>query len=265
MRGYILLMSDYIDILGSLAELARKKAISIIKKHGRGVAKKVSDGAYGHRSSLIDVEVEKAIIKSVEDNDLPFNIFTEEAGHMDRGYPWTLIMDPVDGSNNAETGIPFYSVSLALTRGTLKDVEYAFVKNIPLNVDYWAVRGGGAFRDGIRLHTEPGTNVFFLYLGRKAWARSYELARIARRVRDMGSASLEMIAVAEGIADLFHYGFKDGGALRIVDIAASYLIVKEAGGIVLDGNLNPLDMQLDFNERKNVFALADQSIMEVLK
>ncbi len=258
-------MDEHIALLKSIGALARDTAEDCISRFGEDVAKRVREGAYGHRSSLIDVTVEDAIISFIKEEDVPFNIFTEEAGHIKRGYEKTLIMDPIDGSNNAESGIPFYSVSLALTSGTLKDVEYAFVKNIPMDTDYWAIRGKGAFKNGRQIHTKPGSGLFVMYLGRKAWDKTYTLARKARRVRDLGSASLEMITVAEGIADVFHYGFSDCGALRIVDIAASYLIVKEAGGMVLDGALNPLDMELDFSQRKNVFALAGEEMRRVVE
>ncbi|NPA75392.1 MAG: inositol monophosphatase [Euryarchaeota archaeon] len=258
-------MQDYIEILRNIANLASKTALRTIKKYGKDSAKKVRDGAYGHRSSLIDITVEDKIINYIENNNLPFNIFTEEAGHLKRGYTRTLIMDPVDGSNNAESGIPFFSVSLAITSGTLKDVEYALVKNIPTGTEYWAVRGRGAYKDGSPIKVRPGTGLFVLYMGRKAWEKAYRLAKKSRRVRDMGCASLEMVMVADGIADLFHYGFAEGGALRIVDLAASYLIVKEAGGLVLDDTLSPLEMELKFDDRKNVFALASEEMKKVIE
>ncbi len=252
-----------LDILREISNVARYRFLELESEGREKLSSKAGKGAYGHESSRMDVEVEKSIISFVEENDFPFNIFTEESGWMDRGYEETLIIDPVDGSYNAEHGIPFFSVSLAVTSGTLRDVRIGYIKNIPMNMDYWAIKGKGAFRNGEKLHVSPGTNLFVIYLGKNASHRAYGIARKARRVRDLGSASLEMVTVAEGIADVFYYSFKKYGALRIVDIAASYLIVKEAGGIVIDESLNPLDMELSFNERKNVIALSDERMKEV--
>ncbi len=258
-------MNELIAILNSIADEARKAALRTLKKYGPDSGKKVKEGAYGHKSSIIDIEVENKIIKFVESNDLPFNIFTEEAGHLTRGYEKTLVIDPVDGSYNAENGIPFYSVSLGVLRHSLKDIEAGFVKNIPMNINYWAIRGKGAYRDGVKMRVSPGKRLFVIYMGSKASEKAYRIARESRRVRELGSASLEMIMVADGIADLFLYAFRNGGALRIVDIAASYLIVKESGGLVMDDSMEPLDMALDFKERKNVVAIADEELMKVVR
>ena len=257
-------MEDIIDTLKEIANIAMYKYENIKKEH-KELSKKVSVGAYGHQSSLMDVSVENAVIEYIKSEKLPFNIFTEEAGLIDRGFEKTLIMDPIDGSYNAEHGIPFFSVSLAVAKNSLNTVEAALVKNIPLNVNYWALKGEGAYRDNKRIHVKGESRLFVIYLGKNASEQAYNVAKRGRRVRDLGSASLEMITVAEGIADLFFYSFRKGGALRIVDIAASTLIVREAGGVVLDDNFGNLDMKLDFSERKNVIALANDSYKEVFQ
>ncbi len=259
-------MNEMVHILKKIADSARKRYLELKNENSDLLSNKVSTGAYGHKSSYMDEEVEKEIIREVEENELPFNIFTEEKGWIDRQADRTLIVDPVDGSYNAEHGIPFYSISLAIGKKDLRSVEVALVKNVPLNIDYWAIRGVGAYRESEKLRTKSEkTGVFVIYLGKNASENAYEVAKKARRVRDLGCASLEMITVAEGIADLFYYSFKGRGALRIVDIAAAYLITTEAGGLVIDENMNPLNMGLDFNERKNVIAISSDVIREVFQ
>ena len=257
-------MDEKLEHLKFLANIAREKYLEI-KFGGKDLARKISRGAYGHQSSYMDVVVENSIIEYIENEDLPYNVFTEEAGKIDRGYEETIIIDPIDGSHNAEHGIPFFSVSLAISKGSLSSVEVGLVKNIPQNVNYWAIKGGGAYRNGERIKTRRQTNLFVIYLGKNASEIAYQTAQKAKRVRDLGCASLEMITVAEGIADLFMYHFKKRGALRIVDIAASTLIVREAGGMVLDDSMNELEMKQDFSERKNVIAVSSRSILEVLE
>ncbi len=253
-----------LEHLKSLANIAREKYLEI-KFGGEDLARKISRGAYGHQSSYMDIAVENSIIEHIEAEDLPYNVFTEEAGKIDRGYEKTIIIDPIDGSYNAEHNIPFFSVSLAISKGSLSSVEAGLVKNIPQNVDYWAIKGEGAYKNGERIKTGSQTNLFVIYLGKNASEIAYQTAQKARRVRDLGCASLEMITVAEGIADLFMYHFKKRGALRIVDIAASTLIVREAGGMVLDDSMKELEMKQDFSERKNVIAVSGSSVLEVLE
>ena len=50
--------------------------------------------------------------------------------------------------------------------------------------------------------------------------------------------------------------------IRIQDIAAGYLLVKEAGGLILDENLNPLDSDLDYQTRISFVAAATQEILD---
>ncbi len=258
-------MDENIALLKKLADAAQQRIREILERYGEKAAEIVKVGAYGAPSSRVDVEAENEVVRFVKENDLPFNIFSEELGYLDRGYEDTLIMDPLDGSYNAENGISFYAVSLALSRGDLRSVRYGLVRDVPHNRDYWAIKGQGAYLNGERLRTKGNKSLFIVYLGKKADPRAFEIAKKARRVRNLGSASLEMCMVAEGIADLFLYEFYGGGALRIVDIAASTLIVNEAGGLVLDENLKPLNMHLDFGERKNVIAVARRELLEVFK
>jgi len=50
--------------------------------------------------------------------------------------------------------------------------------------------------------------------------------------------------------------------IRIQDIAAGYLIVKEAGGLLLDENFNSLDADLSYDTRVSFIAAANQKILD---
>ena len=47
------------------------------------------------------------------------------------------------------------------------------------------------------------------------------------------------------------------GKIRIQDMAAGYLLVREAGGVVLDENLKPLDADLGYGTKLSFIAAAD--------
>ena len=258
-------MKEDIENIKKLADEARKEILFVLEDYGEEAAKTVKMGAYGAPSSLVDVRAENKIIQMVKEEDMPYNIFTEEAGFIDRGYERIIIVDPLDGSYNAENGVPFYAVSIAIGKKNLQDVEYGIVKNVPLNVDYWAIKGEGAYKNGKKLRVNGKKNLYVIYLGKKAHKQSFEIAQRVRRTRALGSAALEMCMVAEGIADMFIYKFKENGYLRIVDIAAAYLIVRESGGIVVDETLKPLNMDILGMERKNVIAAANSDLLEVFR
>ena len=62
-----------------------------------------------------------------------------------------------------------------------------------------------------------------------------------------------------GLMDVF-IDFRD--KIRIQDIAAGCIIVKEAGGLLLDASLNPLDADLSYETRVSFIAAANQKILD---
>jgi myo-inositol-1(or 4)-monophosphatase len=64
---------------------------------------------------------------------------------------------------------------------------------------------------------------------------------------------------ARGLMDIFIDLRKK---IRIQDIAAGYLIVKEAGGLILDENFDSLDADLSYDTRVSFIAAANQTILE---
>ena len=77
--------------------------------------------------------------------------------------------------------------------------------------------------------------------------------------RHFGANALEMAIFAQGLMDIF---IDLRGKIRIQDIAAGYLLVKEAGGLLLDENMNPLDSDLDYQTRLSFVAAATPEILD---
>jgi myo-inositol-1(or 4)-monophosphatase len=77
-------------------------------------------------------------------------------------------------------------------------------------------------------------------------------------IRHFGANALEMAFFARGLMDIF---IDLRNKIRIQDIAAGYIIVKEAGGLILDANLNPLDTDLSYKTRISFIAAANQKIL----
>ena len=78
-------------------------------------------------------------------------------------------------------------------------------------------------------------------------------------IRHMGANALEMDMLAEGLIDIFIDLRKK---IRIQDLAAGYLLVKEAGGLILDENFQPLDSELNYETRLSFIAAANKEILE---
>ncbi|MCI4328100.1 MAG: hypothetical protein L3K01_08605 [Thermoplasmata archaeon] len=227
----------------------------------------VAMGADGSPTEEVDRVAEAQVLATLEEEHVDWDVLSEEAGLVRRGGGKLLVIDPIDGSHNAIRGLPFATVSLALGREDLAGIEAGVVRDLARGTTYWASRGEGAFRDGHRLRTkvwDARSELFFLNLGRHATSRVVGLAARARRVRSLGCASLEMLAVAEGAADAYVFeNDTPSRNLRVTDIAAAYRILVEAGGNATDASGGTLDrFPLALGERTSVFAWGDPKFGE---
>ena len=99
-----------------------------------------------------------------------------------------------------------------------------------------------------------------LTLGKNHDSISIKLAK-KEKVRSLGSASLEMCMVANGALDFFVVGSE---YIRVVDIAASTLILREAGGFVKNIGGEELDMLFNLEDRSSVVAACTMDIIKAV-
>lgn len=81
-------------------------------------------------------------------------------------------------------------------------------------------------------------------------------------IRHYGANALELCYLARGFLDLFIDLRKK---IRPTDMAASYLIVKESGGIILDLQGNSLDSEVYFTNRLSFISVCDLKILDHFK
>lgn len=257
-------------MLAHLKRICESVASRIREERGRDLSVHASERKRSTR--LIDRIAEEVILTYVERHGLDLDILSEESGLIDRGGRETLIADPIDGTHNAIRGISYFATSLAVGTGDITDVRCGMVMNLSTADTFWAEKGGGAYLNGRRIHTrmlaERGS--FFLgYLGRHAAGGTDRILRLATRSRALGCASLEMCLVASGGADAFLTLAGDGETgLRVWDIAAGYIILREAGGdAVVPGRsgVRPLEMPLDPEERTSLIAYGDRVVLDTIK
>ena len=148
------------------------------------------------------------------------------------------IIDPLDGTSNYLHGLPHYAVSIAQQVKGKTEVGVIFD---PMRDElFTASRGGGAYLNNTRIRVsnrivldEAILATAFPFRQRqhlKAYGRIFQA--IFEKVEDFrraGTASLDLAWVAAGRMD----GFFEVG-LKPWDVAAGALLVREAGGVVLN-------------------------------
>lgn len=171
----------------------------------------------------------------------------------------TWIIDPVDGTTNFVHRIPHTCISLGLW--IAKEPVVGVVYNAILDEMFSAVVGQGAFCNGKQIQvsgiTELNKSVIICEAGaskdpakiENIFTNMRSLVNDIHGLRSFGSAALNMCYVAKGSSEAYYeYG------LHCWDMAAASLIVREAGGVVLD----PTGNDLDIMSRRVLCASSDQ-------
>lgn len=235
------------ELLNTQAELRQKSVVGL--------------GADGTATHAIDKACEDMIVKYVKENDLPFNIMSEELGFLDRNYEETLLTDPLDGTFNAENSIPFYSVSMATLVDDFNSLSRGFIMDLARGDIFYAEKGNGSKHNGnpIQVSSVPLSG-YSVSVGSCNDPLRRRLIDLPGRHRSLGCASLEMALVARGSLDLMAYVGK-GSYIRNVDVAAGVLLVREAGGFVVNQDGEEFNMGMDITVRTNIIAGNNREIL----
>ena len=252
MRGRVEPMSYY-ELCNDVAASIKTAVSRLIGKPEAGITLRI--GADGTPTEKIDEVAENAALSVLEADGRSMLLVSEELGEKRIGGKpeFTFVLDPIDGTFNAVNNIPFFCVPVAIGDSDLSDIRYGFVKNLINGDIYTAEKGKGAFLNNRRIHVSGLSELSKLSV--LSYSHRPHAVPInnhnVRRVRVFGCSALELCYIASGVFDAF---IDMRGMLRVTDIAASKLIVEEAGGRVTDGNGEPLVTPLDVKKRVNLIA-----------
>lgn len=173
-----------------------------------------------------------------------FSVLSEEAGLRSFGadYP-LLLVDPVDGSLNAKHGVPLFGLMLAVLDGPeVRDTFAGLVLNLATGEEWRAVRKQGVWRAGKPLAQLAAQDDHRIeLLGLESTPRALKVAQPlverAGKIRILGSMALSIALTAAGGFDAFCAPIP----VRVFDMAASLLILGEAGGVATNLQGEPLD------------------------
>lgn len=228
-------------------------------------AEKVGEGAGGDTTMRVDKEAEEEIIAVVRQKG-DVRLVAEEKGESGpKDARWTVIIDPIDGSSNFERQIPFYCTSIAVLDGkTLEDASHALVRNLVSGDTYYAEAAGYATKNGAEIRTSQVKDLREAIVGVDVSRTSLslvsslnELVSSVRRQVHFGANALEACFLAEGKID----GFVDvRGRIRVMDMAAAYLIGKQAGAVFSDRQGRPVRPAISVKERFSVVGAGNKTL-----
>lgn len=195
----------------------------------------------------VDVASEQCIMGVISQHFPDHNLLGEESGFMDNQSNYTWVIDPLDGTSNYAAGIPWFGVLIAV----LKDFEPVMAgAYLPVqDVLYFAEKGKGCVINdsgALMKTTLPQESLFAFSTDYTSDEHEFERGiawyqYVLKNVRNVRSTNslMDMMLVIEG---------KLGGGInlftRIWDIAAPYLLLKEAGGALISLDGRPVKFEI---------------------
>ncbi|XP_025409441.1 inositol monophosphatase 1-like [Sipha flava] len=202
-----------------------------------------------------DQEVEKLLIEGIKQKYPNHKFIGEEsfaAGIKEKltSAP-TWIIDPVDGTTNFVHSYPNVCISIGLAVGG--EVKLGVIFNPVLDMFFRAIKGEGAFLNDEPIKVSGVKNLSDALVAVEFGSSRDEdfrsivahninyLAKHAHGIRAAGSAAWNLAQVARGAIDLY----VEMG-IHAWDMAAGDIIIREAGGSVMD----PAGKEFDLMKRR---------------
>jgi myo-inositol-1(or 4)-monophosphatase len=239
-----------------VAELLRTSLLAVdaagaVHRRWLGRLEASSWGLKGHSDFVSDVdrEAQDAVLAVLRNRHPEHAILAEEGpagsgAEAARGPLW--IVDPLDGTTNFLHGHPQYAASVAvwLDGAPLAGAVLATATG----ERWWAARGLGAYKNGLRIRASEirelsqaliGTGFPFkhLHLLPEYLGQFDRVLRATAGIRRCGAAALDLCYVASGLLDAFWELW-----LEPWDVAAGWIIVTEAGGVLSRPDGRPPDL-----------------------
>lgn len=197
---------------------------------------------YNDLVTEVDKKSEAKIIEVIHSHFPSHNVLGEEggfaAGELEKKSDCVWIIDPIDGTVNYAHSVPIFCISIALEiKG---EVSLGIVYNPISKEKFFAESGKGSFLNGKKISV---SDIGALRDSLLVTGFSYDVhesnnhsldhfvnfVKKGLPVRRLGSAAIDICYVACGKFE----GFWEVN-LNAWDVAASYLILKEASGLVTD-------------------------------
>lgn len=199
----------------------------------------------GTRVTAADVAISENIFKELAAQFPEDHLFSEELAETDAPTPVTRrfawVLDPIDGTNNYATGIPYCAISLALLENG--EPVYGVVYDMARRVLMHGGPGFGVWDGDVEAKVgtaspNPQSVLGFHSPFDKRFAHHASVLVENFKMRGLGSSTLHLAYVAVGLFDA-----TVDHNVRIWDIAAAIPMVRAGGGEARFLNGSPLPLR----------------------
>ena len=240
----------------------------VLKKYFGETLDRVEKHDASDYQTKADLESEAAILESIKKDFPDFNIHSEEDGVTDKKSEYTVVIDPLDGTNNFVLGIAQVSVSIGIIKN--KQIIAGVVHNPIIDQTYYAELGKGAYLEGKKLSVSKESKIERTTL---SYTQGYQIGNIVerkmtsnlhkvdfKRILTIWSPALDFSLLASGRIDAVV-----NNQTEIYDYAAGKLIAKEAGA-----KITMFDGSEEVDDRNNQFVTSNgtkihEQILDLLK
>ena len=187
----------------------------------------------------------------------------EQQHQLDSNADGVWILDPLDGTTNFASGVPVFSVSIALVKNN--EVVMGLIYDPNRDEVFSAIKGEGAWFNGQPLKSESerehlsqcSAQIDFKRLNKELRAHLCLQHPYASQ-RNFGSGALDWCWLASARSQVYIHGGQ-----KLWDYAAGHLILQEAGGVAktFDGE----SMFIRSLQPRSVMAAVNQQLFDELK
>lgn len=245
------------DIIRTAKELSVRAVMmtgQVAKDHFDNLSDILEKDSFGDLVTEVDHKAEKIILDEIIKRFPDHQIDSEESGNNGKTSDWLWMVDPLDGTNNFAIGLPIFSTSITLmykTEPVLGVIYEPLVDRL-----YIASRNEGAYCNNNRLQVKKKEEI---RKGTIGWIQGHRVQNNEsavklrqsldlhfKRMMRLWAPTLQWCMLAKGDIDGIVLFNSEGD-----DLYSGILMVKEAGGIVIDFEGKPFN---EMNEEPYLIA-----------
>ena len=227
----------------------------------------------------MDFTCEEIIFNKLNNLTFPWSALSEERGEIksvtekENEKQVTFLIDPLDATHNAILKFPFFSITVSVFIDG--EIYMGWVFDPLRNTSYLGIKNQGAYiiqnKNQKKLYVNTSKKLSESTVGlirpknENEFLRYKQLFLGSNKIRCVSCSSLEIVYVASGVYDAFA-DVSLVGWQKQCDIAAALLILKEAGGYIVDEKGSPINIinpsLTSLTDRFNVIAACSTELID---